>query len=688
VTVTDDLGCSSSVTFDVPIAPSPDATVTANGPICSGDTAFFEIIGHDGAILTYNFGGANSTLIFTNDTMYLSVPNVLTTLTMTLVSIDDGTCSSILSTGATVTVLPIPTVVITGNGPICSGDDAIFTLTGTIGAVVTYSIGSGPITSTTLTGGVATVTVFGATLDQTILLDSIYDGACSVALLLADTIIVNPVISITQNVEACENTNYIYPDGFTEIITANTSHSSNLFTLAGCDSTIVTNVTMNPTYNTIVNMSICDGTTITYPDGFVETITSNTSHTSNLLTTEGCDSIIVTNVTVLPAYTFTDTFEICSGDNFTFSDGTIHTNITVDEVYTSSFLSILGCDSIFVTSLIVNPIPIIDAGVDQALCEGFSVTLTGFNPSGAVLSWDNSVIDGVSFVPTATQTYVLTATSVDGCISTDDVIVSVNPNPVAAFSADLLDGCSPLEVVFTNLTVGAVSCSWDFGDGQSGTGCFDVYHTYTLAGLQTVSLTVVDANGCTNSATYTDYINVYEQPIANFEASEYEIDILDLEVLFMNTSINASTYIWDFGDGSGLSSIVNPTHLYPDEGGATYVVTLIANNSICSDTIQKIITILDVVIYFVPNTFSPDGDELNQTFQPVFTSGYDPFDYHMLIFNRWGEIIFETLNVSEGWDGTYNGIVVQDGVYTWKIDFKETMTDERHEVSGHVNLLR
>ncbi len=96
-----------------------------------------------------------------------------------------------------------------------------------------------------------------------------------------------------------------------------------------------------------------------------------------------------------------------------------------------------------------------------------------------------------------------------------------------------------------------------------------------------------------------------------------------------------------------------------------------------------------VIIFYVPNVFTPDGDEFNEVFQPVFTAGYDPFDFHLMIFNRWGELIFESYNADIGWDGTYGERgLVQDGVYVWKIDFKETMSDKRHIHTGHVTVLK
>ena len=95
-----------------------------------------------------------------------------------------------------------------------------------------------------------------------------------------------------------------------------------------------------------------------------------------------------------------------------------------------------------------------------------------------------------------------------------------------------------------------------------------------------------------------------------------------------------------------------------------------------------------MLIYYIPNTFTPDGDGHNQTFKPVFTSGFDPFNYEMLIYNRWGEIIFETHDVTYGWDGTYALENCQDGVYLYKITFKNPFLDEPKVVCGSVSLLK
>lgn len=93
-------------------------------------------------------------------------------------------------------------------------------------------------------------------------------------------------------------------------------------------------------------------------------------------------------------------------------------------------------------------------------------------------------------------------------------------------------------------------------------------------------------------------------------------------------------------------------------------------------------------IFYIPNAFTPDGDERNNLFKPIITSGVDIFNYTFLIYNRWGQIVWESFNPNIGWDGTYNGTMCQDGVYTWKLRFKTPKTDEVKEFKGSLTLIR
>jgi gliding motility-associated-like protein len=154
-------------------------------------------------------------------------------------------------------------------------------------------------------------------------------------------------------------------------------------------------------------------------------------------------------------------------------------------------------------------------------------------------------------------------------------------------------------------------------------------------------------------------------------------------------SSGASSFIWDFGD-ENTSTFINPSNLYDyTEEGALITLTAISEFG-CTGQAQLIIEYEEQEVFYIPNTFTPDGDNFNQMFTPVFYSGFDPFNFEMLIFNRWGEIVFETRNAEIGWDGTYglNGMKASDGAYTWKITYKNPKTDQRKVIVGHVTLIR
>jgi len=508
--------------------------------------------------------------------------------------------------------------------------------------------------------------------------------------LITTNVTVMPDYNGVENISVCENTNVTYPDGVNEVINSSTTHISTLFTSGGCDSIIVTNVTMNPIINTVVPVSLCAGSNYIYPDGSTSNnIQVNETNTSTLVSAAGCDSIIVTNVSITLVVTATENVTICPGEDYTYPDGTVSVNILVNESHVSQFVSVFGCDSLLTTNVNVSPLPNIGAGPNITVCEGETVILTA--SGGLAYQWDNGVTDGVSFTPPAgNTTYTVTGQDALGCENTDDVIVTVSLGPDPAFIGDILSGCSPHTVTFTNLTANSSNCVWDFGNGTTSNNCGPVTVTYDFAGLYDVSLTVTDNNGCVATETISDYILVEDEPLAGFNVDNFALDIYDTEVEFFNTTINGTSYTWNFGDNSQNSTEINPVHTFPSEVG-DYLVTLYAvNDAGCTDSISMVISLEDVLIFYVPNSFTPDGDDYNELWGPVFTSGYDPFDFDLWIYNRWGEIIWESHDASVWWDGTYgvNGKEVQDGTYTWKIEFKETMTDKRHTYTGHVSKIK
>src|SRR5690554_586589 len=370
---------------------------------------------------------------------------------------------------------------------------------------------------------------------------------------------------------------------------------------------------------------------------------------------------------------------VVDGVVFTPSIGTITYTATAD---------LAGCISTDVVTVEVNPTPVVNAGNDISVCEGEQVTLSG---TGApIYTWDNGVVDGQAFTPLiGTQVYTVTGSNAFGCESTDQITVIVSNVFDVTITADKTQGCTPLTVNFTNLSASTGTCTYTLSNGTVLNSCNPTY-TFVQPGCYDVTLTVENSFGCSGSVTETSFICVDALPTASFTANFLVIGGFIDEVVFTNTSVGGDSFEWLFGDEE-ISTETQATHKY-DLEETSYTVTLIATSNLgCTDTTSLVILVEEPLIYFIPNTFTPDGNNVNQTFKPIFTSGFDPLDYHLTIFNRWGEKVFESYDANFGWDGTYgmDGYgLVKEGTYVYTIDFKRNNNDKRVEVSGHVNLLR
>ncbi len=168
---------------------------------------------------------------------------------------------------------------------------------------------------------------------------------------------VNPTFSQTESTSLCKGSNYTFLDGviFSNIL-SDTSHVSHLVSTFGCDSTMTTNLHIQPTYNQIENINLCFGNNYTFYDGVIfSNIVSDTSHVSHLVSTFGCDSTITTNLHINPIYNQTENINLCSGNNYTFYDGIVFSNIMADTSHASHLVSVSGCDSTMTTNLHINP---------------------------------------------------------------------------------------------------------------------------------------------------------------------------------------------------------------------------------------------------------------------------------------------------------------------------------------------
>jgi gliding motility-associated-like protein len=287
-----------------------------------------------------------------------------------------------------------------------------------------------------------------------------------------------------------------------------------------------------------------------------------------------------------------------------------------------------------------------------------------------------------------TTTYTFTPNP-NQCALENTMIIQVWPRPLPTFAMSDTVGCSPLLVFFENTTGfgNPLACQWTLGNGDIVSSCGNfIQGTYNNPGCYDVTLTMTYPGNCVNTYTAIQAICVEPDPIAAFTATPTQLEVGE-EVSFFNLSSGAVEYNWTFGDFTGVYNEVNPVYSYSNPG--FYLVYLIAYNDFgCSDTTSQAILVNESLIYYIPNTFTPDNDQFNSNFKPIMTQGIDIYGYQLLIFNRWGEILFESNDIEYGWDGTYGGNVVQDGTYIWKIRYKVTGVDKPQEIIGHVNLIR
>jgi gliding motility-associated-like protein len=279
---------------------------------------------------------------------------------------------------------------------------------------------------------------------------------------------------------------------------------------------------------------------------------------------------------------------------------------------------------------------------------------------------------------------------VNGCVAYDDVSITYKLIPDAGFVVDTAKGCYPLTVQFTNYSVGGTVYNWDFGDGQLS-GERNPKHVYTQPGEYIAVLTVPGPDG--QDDVFSQRIVVYEHPTAEFNVAPNTVYVPGDAVRCYNLSAGGRSYLWDFGDGA-TSVEVSPLHDYTKEG--VYDVSLLVTNQFgCTDefTIYNAVSVLQQGFIVFPNAFAPrpevsNGGENVSAANQVFKPKYKDVDvYHIQIFDRWGQLIYESDDISQGWDGMYKNQMSAQDVYVYKA-WGKFISGKEFRVTGNVLLVR
>lgn len=363
-------------------------------------------------------------------------------------------------------------------------------------------------------------------------------------------------------------------------------------------------------------------------------------------------------------------------------------NVQIGEVNRSFLLQVINCTTNFNAT---------SYHIDSACFEGNAFSFGGYlsNPSASVF-WDfgphasvdtssNLYVPGVSFDTSGTFPITFTA-SYNGCVQTIHSTVTLIPESTIGFTVDSTLKCAPYTAEFINLSEpnGPVSYQWTFDDGSFSSD-INPQFTYTNPGSYNVGLVMTTGGMCPDTLTIqaVDYMVVHPTPVSDFEVNATETGNCERIVYFTDQSSGSTQLTYLFGDNQS-STDPNPEHHYT-ESGFFHPVQIATNALGCSDTSKAEMFFVDTLTVYIPNSFSPDGNEQNNIFIPVTP---EPLQgYELRIYTRWRDLLFVSRDPAVGWDGTYSQQVVPPGTYIYMFDYMDC-SGETKTITGHVNVIK
>lgn len=441
---------------------------------------------------------------------------------------------------------------------------------------------------------------------------------------------------------------------------------------------------------------------------------STTTYTVTGTNAAGCTGTAQVTVTVQPClvpvanFTGSDTM-ICVGDCINFTD--LSTNSPTSWSWTFSGSSTASSNSqnpanicyptagtyavtLIATNangsgsltktgyIIVNPAPVANAGPDASICVGQSTSLLG--SGGVTYSWNPGNLSGspVSVTPASTTTYTLTVTDANGCTGTDQVTITVTPctAPVAALNASQTTICQSTCIDFTDMSTGSpTGWSWTFAGGTPVTSTQQNPSNicYNQPGVYPVTLIVTNAFG-SDTIVMSSYVSVGAQP--SVDAGPY-VTIAIGNSTQLNATGGTGSWSWTPAGGLNNSSIPNPTA--SPTVTTTYTVTFTDSYG-CTDSDTVTVEVIEHYSLYIPSAFSPNGDGANDV---LYVRGAGIRNLEFVVFDRWGEKVFESSSINDGWDGTYKGKEVNTGIYVWfvNVDYFDGKSEFK---KGDVSLVR
>ena len=660
----DNNGCRDSSNFSISVHPLSVLNVAGTSVICEGDTSTLTVSG----AINYVWSPSSS-LNVSNNNIVDAFP--IATETYTISGTDLNSCNS--ETTHTISVLPTPIISLSSSDDtLCIGSAVIFNAAGASQYSWQPSSTLNNNTGSTVSAMPNSTTIYTLTATDT--------NNCSVSQNIKIQVNPLPILTISPNsTTICEG------------------DSVNLSVLGAQD------YIWSPALglNTTIGSSVFAKPSVT------------TNYLVDGMDANGCSDVISTLVNVNPNPIVSlspSSADICNGasvnitafgaDNYTWypvlglntsSGNSVSANPNTSITYSVDGTDNNNCSSttIFQLNVGINPSVSVSPS-NPIICEGDNIVLSVEGADQYVWfpsqSLSSSIGSAVSASPPSSTIYTVIGTDSLGCIDSVQTTISVNPKPIAdlTINDNILICTNDSAMIIVELS-GAPP--WEISCAVNNT-LYNQINTFSnpsiiygnIEGDYTIPL-VVDGNNCSNIGFSSVEVIRVTTPVADFDLTPQPTDVLNSEITFLNNSMFSDSWIWDFGDGYMDNSNFNTSHIFSDAGN--YKVTLVVYNDICSDTIVHPLVIDPVYTIYVPDTFSPNNDGINDIFMP---KGQSIDEFEMYIYNRWGEEVFYTENINIGWDGqnTNNSEIVVS-TYTYIIN----ITDELgvfHTLKGKIFL--
>ncbi len=638
--------CTQPVTGTATVAinPLPTATVAATTPICSGGDAVFTITGTAGDIVTYNInGGASQTVtIGATGTATVTVPAATADQTINLVSVSrpSTTCTQPVTGTATVAINPLPTATVAATTPICSGGDAVFTITGTAGDIVTYNINGGASQTVTIGAtGTATVTVPAATADQTINLVSVSrpSTTCTQPVTGTATVAINPLptATVAATTPICSGGDAVFTITGTagDIVTYNINGGASQTVTIGATGTATVTVPAATADQTINLVSVSrPSTTCTQPVTGTATVAINPLPTATVAATtpicSGGDAVFTITGTAGDIVTY----NINGGASQTVTIGATGTaTVTVPAATADQTINLVSVSRPSTTctqpvtgtaTVAINPLPTATVAATTPICSGGDAVFTITGTAGDIVTYNinGGASQTVTIGATGTATVTVPAATADQTINlvsvsrpsttctqpvTGTATVAINPLPTATVAATT-PICSGGDAVFTITGTAGDIVTYNINGGASQTVTIGATGTATVTvpaatADQTINLVSVNHPATTCTQTLTASVIVVVNPLPNPVITGPDpMCVNSGTATYTTPQVGCNTYSWTVSAGGtiiGSNTGNSVTVQWTTPGTKTVTVTETMCVTGCSRTVSK-----DVIVTPKPVT--------------------------------------------------------------------------------------